>query len=68
MRKTVSIAALLLALTCSTYAGEMGNDSHTPPPAPIAQEPTTDGIMPDGATDSLTQIALDLLAALSSLL
>jgi hypothetical protein len=68
MRKTIGIAALLLALTCSTYAGEMGNDTPTPPPAHVAQEPTTNGIMQTEATDSLTQIALDLLAALPSLL
>jgi hypothetical protein len=37
-------------------------------PTDAAQEPTADGIIPNEAPDSLTQIALDLLAALPSLL
>jgi hypothetical protein len=63
MRKTISVAALLLALTCPTYAGDIQNDSPKPP-ANTVQEPTTDGDIQNGVADSLTQLALDLLAAL----
>jgi hypothetical protein len=68
MRKVISVAALLLALTCSAYAGDMPNGSPAPPqPANTVQEPTTDGEMQNGVAVSLTQIALDLLAVLPSL-
>jgi hypothetical protein len=70
MRKTLTTAALLLAFSCPALAGEMGTPgSPAPPPttANAAQEPTTDGDMPNGAPDSLTQVALDLLAVLPSL-
>lgn len=63
MRKTISVAALLLALTCPAYAGEMQNDSPKPP-ANTVQEPTTNGDMQNDVASGLTQIALDLLAAL----
>jgi hypothetical protein len=72
MRKTLTTVALLLALSCTAFGGEI----HIPP-APTseppqtqtitAQEPTTteeDG----GATDTLTQTAMELLAVLPSLL
>ena len=69
MRKTISVAALLLALVCSAHAGEMQNESPAPPSQPTnsVQEPTTDGDMPNGVAGSLTQIALDLLTVLPSL-
>ena len=63
MRKTISVAALLLALTCPAYAGEMQNDSPKPP-ANTVQEPTANGDMQNDVASGLTQIALDLLAAL----
>jgi hypothetical protein len=71
MRKTISVAALLLALTCPAYAGEMQNDKPAPPPQPasVIQEPT-DGATVDGEmhtpplSESLTQTVLDLLAVL----
>jgi hypothetical protein len=69
MRKTISVAALLLALVCSAHAGEMQNESPAPPPQPTnAVQETTDGEMPNDAAGSLMQIALDLLAVLPSLL
>ena len=74
MRKTISVAALLLALTCPAYAGDIQNDSPKPPtnavqePTDATQEPTTDGYVPNDAPDSLTQTVLDLLALLPSLL
>ena len=60
MRKTLVTAALLLAFCCPTLAGEMGT-----PGAPTP--PTTNSITQEPTTDSLTQTALDLLAALPSL-
>jgi hypothetical protein len=67
MRKTLGVFLLVLLLTCSVSAGEMGNDSPTPPPSSAVQEPTTDGDIPCDVTDSMTQIALDLLTVLPSL-
>ena len=77
MRKTLGISLLVLLLTGSASAGEMPFGSPTPPPSQTAnavQEPTDaaqdttlDGIMPNGANDTLTQTALDLFAVLSSL-
>lgn len=70
MRKTLGVSLLVLLLTGSASAGEMPNWITSPPPpqpANAVQEPTTDGIMQnDGA--SLTEVALDLLAVLPSLL
>jgi hypothetical protein len=77
MRKTLGVCLLVLLLTGSASAGEMQNGSPTPPsqptsavqePTDAAQEPTADGIMGNDAADTMTQIALDLLAALPSLL
>jgi hypothetical protein len=75
MRKTLATAALLLTLSCPTFAGEIHTTGAPTPPAPPAsavQEPTdeaiTDGDMQNDAPDSLTQLALDLLAVLPSLL
>jgi hypothetical protein len=68
MRKTISVAALLLALTCPAYAGDIPNDSPAPPqPTNASQVPTVNGEMQNDAAESLTQITLDLLAALSPL-
>jgi hypothetical protein len=71
MRKTISVAALLLALTCPAYAGDIQNDSPKPP-TNTAQEPTDDATPGDistpGVSDILTETALDLLAVLPSLL
>ena len=77
MRKTLGVCLLVLFLSAPVSAGIMQNDKPAPPPpaqpATSAQEPT-DGATLDGeiqippAPDSLTQIALELLAALPSLL
>jgi nucleoside-specific outer membrane channel protein Tsx len=66
MRKTISAAALLLALTCTAYAGDMQNDSPKPP-ANTVQETAVDGDIQNDVAGSLTQMALELLAALPSL-
>jgi hypothetical protein len=74
MRKTVSVAALLLALVCSAHAGEMQNEAPKPPPqaATAIQEPTDGGTAnsetPEGTADILTQIVSDVFAVLPSLL
>jgi hypothetical protein len=67
MRKTLVTAALVLAFSCPALAGEIGiPGAPAPPPiaASVAQEPTTNGWIQNDAADSLTQMALDLLAAL----
>lgn len=82
MRKTLTTAALLLALSVPMLAGEI----HTPgaptppPPQPTSpmQAPTdgatlngemqTPGEMHTGLSDILTETALDLLAVLPALL
>jgi hypothetical protein len=48
----------------------MGNGSPEPPPQPasVAQEQTTDGDISTMSAGTLSQIALDLLAVLPSLL
>jgi hypothetical protein len=78
MRKTLGVSLLVLLLSCSAVAGEMPNGSPTPPPSQAtnavqeptaaAQDPATGGEMPNGATDTLTQTVLTLLAVLPSLL
>ena len=75
MRKTLGVAALMLALCCPTLAGEMPTPPAPPPqPATAVQEPTdadqepTGGEIPNGVSDILAQTALDLLALLPSLL
>lgn len=75
MRKTLGVAALMLALCCPALAGEMAT-----PPAPqqppqggaTAQEPTDgaalNGVIQNDAPESLTQTVLELLAVLPSIL
>ena len=65
MRKTLTTAALVVALSCHAWAGIM----HTPPIAPDAEPTPTDTTQATvttdedttGAADKLTQIALTLL-------
>ena len=79
MRKTLTTAALVLALSCYAWAGVMHTPgiqpepTPTPTPASAVQEPTDDAtlngeIHTTGASDILTEAALDLLAVLPSLL
>jgi hypothetical protein len=69
MRKTVITAALVLAFCCPALAGEMHTPAAPapPPPASATPEPAGDEI-PGDVPDSLTEIALELLALLPSLL
>ena len=76
MRKTLGVCLLTLLLTGSAVAGEIPNFPPAPPqsqPTNAVQEPAggemQNGIMPNcymqnEAPDSLTQIALNLLAVL----
>ena len=76
MRKTLTTAALLLALSCPALAGEMGTPGSPVPPPPTSsavQEPTDDATLngemhTPGVSDILTETALDLLAVLPALL
>jgi len=82
MRNALLMAALLVALCCPASAGIINNPSTpvplpTPPPttaqtaeepAPTDEEPTTTGEGTDGAAPSLTEIMLDILTVLPSLL
>jgi hypothetical protein len=77
MRKTLITATLLLAISCPAFAGEMATPgSPTTPPSQTAsavQESTGgemfNGVMhTPGVSDSLTEVALDLLAVLPLLL
>lgn len=78
MRKTLTTAALLLALCCPALAGEMNTTGSPAPPPPsdpiIMMEGPTDDVTPNGETaapdapDTLTQLTLELLAILPSLL
>ena len=69
MRKTLQVLALMLAVSASVYAGDMQFPATDPPPqsATAVQGPTTNGDMQNGVADSLTQIALSVLAVLPSL-
>ena len=61
MRKTLAVAALMLAFCCPALAGEIPN----PPASKLAGEiPTPPAPQPQDGTDGLTQTVLDLLAAL----
>ena len=69
MRKTLTTAALVFVLSCPAFAGEM----HTPPapqPTPMSAtpEPTTTDEDSNGATETLTQLALDLVSSVLPLL
>jgi len=73
MRKTLTTVALLLALSCTAFGGEM---STPPAPAPqprptptsAVQEPTTTDEDTNGAAETLTQVALNLVSSVLSLL
>jgi len=75
MRKTLGVCLLVLLLTGPAVAGEMPNDKPAPPPpqpASAVQEPTTAATVEDGTQGTfqgtVTQIVLELLAVLPSLL
>ena len=79
MLKAARISALILLLACSARAGHMqtGGSPEPPPPSPSVspageptgstEEPIADGNTQSEAAGVLTQVALDMLAALPSL-
>jgi hypothetical protein len=68
MRKTLSAAALMLALCCPALAGEIPNPPAPQPQGMTIKEPAIDGEIPTSSvSDSLTEVALELLAVLPSL-
>jgi hypothetical protein len=60
MRKTLGIAALMLALHCPALAGEIPNPPAPQPRGMTVEAPITTDEDTTGATESLTQIALDV--------
>jgi hypothetical protein len=81
MRKTLSVAVLVLAFCCPVSAGIIHNPAPEPPPAPTSpmQEPTNDATLngeiatpgemhTPGLSDTLTETAWELLAVLPALL
>jgi hypothetical protein len=68
-RNAVAALVLALVLATSALAGEIQTGFTDPPPTAnsTAQTTTTDGIIQTGAAESLTQIALNVLAVLPSL-
>jgi hypothetical protein len=59
MRKTLTTVALLLALCCTAFAGEM----HTPPVAPPDSTQAQSADSYTVATDSLIQAVLDVIVS-----
>ncbi len=77
MGKAIRASALVFLLACSAQAGIMQNETPAPPPPPApaatSDETTADGYMQTGymqndVASPLTQVALDVLAAVSSVL
>ncbi|MBA3240395.1 MAG: hypothetical protein H0T60_04130 [Acidobacteria bacterium] len=73
MRKSIRASMLVLALSVSAYAGDMGNGvaapASIPPPASTTQattEPATKGDMGNGIS-ATTGVALNLLQTLLAL-
>lgn len=56
MRKAIGVSALILALTCFAYAGEMPNGSPEPPPPAVQEQPE------DGLTEKVLNLLESLLA------
>ncbi len=63
MRKLINVVALILVLTCSTYAGEMQNGQPVPPTTPPQQ--SSEELTPQGDMHyPLIQIVMNLLGLL----
>lgn len=68
MRKAISVAAVMLALTCSARAGYIPYGSpESPPPNTAQEEQSADGYMPNGEPESLTETVLSLLEGVLAL-
>ena len=68
MRKTLCIAAFMLAFCCPTLAGEIPNPPAPQPQNMMVEESTTTDEDSTGATESLTHIALEVALSVLSLL
>jgi hypothetical protein len=68
MRKTLGIAALMLALHCPVLAGEIPNPPAPQPRGITVEEPITANEDSTGATEILAQTALDVVLSVLSLL
>lgn len=76
--KALRALILVLALSVCTYAGNMGNGVVDPPPTPPSSATTAPGASADdstdqmetdaAATDSFTEITLNLLQSMLSLI
>ena len=74
MRKTLTTGLLLLAFSCPVFADEMLTPPAPQTPPASATQVSADGatlndeiLTPPGASESLTQTALELLAVLPSI-
>lgn len=73
MRKIALTSVLVLTLTVSAYAGDMGYPVVSPPPPPpssatqVSTEPIVDGEIGQPQTVSVTGVALSLLETLLGL-
>ncbi len=70
MRRTLTVAALVLALSCPAFAGIMHTPVATPPPPPntVQEEPVTVGESETEATEATDGLTETLLSALESVL
>ncbi|MDT5156921.1 MAG: hypothetical protein QOC99_3889 [Acidobacteriota bacterium] len=70
MRKTLSVVVLVIAFCCPVAAGIIHNPPPEPEPTPTSavQEPTTTNEVTTGATDTLTQTLLVVVANVLPLL
>lgn len=66
MRKTLGTSILLLALSCSAYAGNIPNDS--PAPATRLMETTNEPVKDQAAGPTVAEIALTLLQTVLTIL
>lgn len=72
MCKAIRASVLVLLLAGSAQAGWIQNEAApTPPPPPptiTQEEPTAEGVMPNGGPESLTETVLSLLGSVLALL
>jgi len=69
MKKTLTTAALVLALCCPVFAGEIHTPAPAPPPPSIEQqEQTADGHIHNDVPASLTEVVLSVIESVLALL
>jgi hypothetical protein len=68
MRRLIQVSTLVLALSCSIYAGNIPFDKNPPPPEPTSIQEPTGGNIPFGPQVTATELALNLLGRVLSLL